>query len=43
VHSEIGSNKAFTWIFDSAAAGTGGDVSQARPTSRSPAGTSSSA
>jgi carbon-monoxide dehydrogenase large subunit len=29
VHSEIGSNKAFTWIFDSAAAGTGGDVSQA--------------
>jgi carbon-monoxide dehydrogenase large subunit len=30
VHSDLGSNKAYTWIFDSAAAGTGGDVAAAQ-------------
>jgi carbon-monoxide dehydrogenase large subunit len=29
VHSEAGTNKCYTWVFDSAAAGTGGDVAQA--------------
>jgi carbon-monoxide dehydrogenase large subunit len=28
-HSDLPANKAYTWIFDSAAAGTGGDVAQA--------------
>jgi aerobic carbon-monoxide dehydrogenase large subunit len=29
VHQDKGTNRAYTWIFDSAAAGTGGDVEQA--------------
>jgi aerobic carbon-monoxide dehydrogenase large subunit len=29
VHSDAGTNKSYTWVFDSAAAGTGGDVAQA--------------
>jgi len=29
VHSDKGTNKCYTWIFDSAAAGTGGDAAQA--------------
>jgi len=29
VHSDAGTNKCYTWVFDSAAAGTGGDVAQA--------------
>ncbi|MEU7529883.1 xanthine dehydrogenase family protein molybdopterin-binding subunit [Saccharothrix sp. NPDC042600] len=29
VHPDLGSNKSATWVFDSAAAGTGGDVEQA--------------
>ncbi len=29
VHAESGTNKCYTWVFDSAAAGTGGDVAEA--------------
>ena len=29
VHADAGTNKCYTWVFDSAAAGTGGDVAQA--------------
>ncbi|HEY1572148.1 MAG TPA: xanthine dehydrogenase family protein molybdopterin-binding subunit [Pseudonocardiaceae bacterium] len=29
VHPDLGTNKSATWVFDSAAAGTGGDVEQA--------------
>jgi len=29
VHAEAGTNKCYTWVFDSAQAGTGGDVAQA--------------
>ena len=31
VHPDLGTNKYATWIFDSAEAGTGGDVEQASP------------
>src|SRR5690606_21454650 len=29
VHADAGTNKCYTWVFDSAQAGTGGDVSAA--------------